>query len=180
MLAHGPVWPEFYVGLPQFSAAMGQAISRLQDSSQYRVLTKMAWLQPLERDRPTRPVRIRGTEPLTVDWTRTRPIPMDFEALVAPPVLSPEIQYRLDGSLHLRQRQFRHVDLDLVWSDPAPAGALAPRVEDQVLVHRLNLSRPIRMDRLEYFDSAWLGVVVRVEQWQATPAAPLPKPGGAP
>lgn len=180
VMPYGPSWPEFYVGLPEFSPDMEQAISRLQDSPQYRVLTTMAWLQPLARDRQTRPVRVRGTDPLTIDWSKTSPMPIELETLVVPPVSAPEIRYRLDGSLHLRQRQFRHVDLELVWSDPAPIEALAPRPETQVLVHRLNLSRPVLMDRLEYFDSSWLGVLVRVEEWQPTYPASRQETNGAP
>lgn len=165
----GPVWPDFYVGLPALSSTMQQAHQRLEASPQYQVLTKVTWLQPLERGVTTRPVRIRGSQALAINWSEASPASLPIEASQPRPLAMPEIQYRLDGSLHLRQRQFSHVDLDLVWSEPAPADRRAPQLDHDRRIHRLNLSRPIRLDRLEYFDSPWLGVLVRVEEWQGWP-----------
>lgn len=176
----GPAWPDFYIALPDLSPTMGQALRRLQDSSRHRVLTTLAWLQPLERDQATLPVRVRGTESLTIDWMAARPTDVFVEPPIEPPTTMPEIRYRLDGSVQVRQRQFRHVDLDLRWSEPAPGSELAPRIEHDVLVHRLFLSRPIGMDRLEYFDSPWLGVLVRVEEWQRSQAGMIEGTTGAP
>lgn len=175
-----PAWPEFYIALPSLSVPMQQALGRLQDSSRHRVLTSLAWLQPLERDRATLPVRVRGSESLAIDWTDTRPTDIFVEPPIEPPPAMPEIRYRLDGSLHVRQRQFRHVDLDLRWSEPAPVGQLAPRSEHDLLVHRLFLSRPIGLDRLEYFDSPWLGVLVRVAEWQRGQPGTIEGATGAP
>lgn len=165
----GPVWPDFYVGLPALSSTMQQAQQRLEASPQYQVLTKVTWLQPLERGVTTRPVRIRGSQALAINWSEASPASLPIEPSLPRPLAMPEIQYRLDGSLHLRQRQFSHVDLDLVWSEPAPANRRAPQLGHDRRIHRLKQSRPIRLDRLEYFDSAWLGVLVRVEEWQGRP-----------
>lgn len=162
----GPTWPDFYVALPDHSPTMQRAARRLTDSARHRVLTSVAWLQPLDRLSATLPVRVRGTEPLWIDWTETVPTGVTVEGPVAPPAAVPAIRYRLDGSVQVRQRQFRHVDLDLVWSEYAPIGELTPESLHDLRVHRLNLSRPIRLDRLEYFDSPWLGVLVLVEEWQ--------------
>ncbi|MFW5816226.1 MAG: CsiV family protein [Wenzhouxiangella sp.] len=165
----GPAWPDFYVALPALSATMQQAHQRLEASPQYQVLTKVAWLQPLERGAATQPVRIRGNQALAIDWSGAGPTRSPVEPSLAPAPAMPEIRYRLDGSLHLRQRQFSHVDLDLVWSEPAPARQRAPQLSHDRRIHRLKLSRTIRLDRLEYFDSPWLGVLVRVEEWQGWP-----------
>lgn len=162
----GPIWPDFYVALPSFSQTIQQAVRRLQDSPRHRVLTSIAWLQPLNRQTGSSPVRIRGNEALTIDWTQTTPTAIYTDPSIEPPDALPVIDYRLDGSLHLRQRQFRHVDLELVWSEAVPRIDRAPSIGHERVVHRLNLSRPVKMDRLEYFDSPWLGVLVLIQEWE--------------
>ncbi len=84
-----------------------------------------------------------------------------------PPVLaSPD--YRLDGTVRLRQRQFLHLEFDLEWRDrPQPLFDLPGHQPlEGFLIHRLEQSRVVRRDRLEYFDSAWLGVLARIERFE--------------
>ncbi|MEX0915059.1 MAG: CsiV family protein, partial [Wenzhouxiangellaceae bacterium] len=91
----------------------------------------------------------------------------------------------------LRQRQFLHLDLDLVWQVPArapadrasrgrrepPVGMSTDRAENEWLLHRLRQSRIVRPGRLEYFDSSLFGVLVRIERFeQVVPAIEQPEP----
>ncbi|HMA97969.1 MAG TPA: CsiV family protein, partial [Wenzhouxiangella sp.] len=167
----GVSWPPRYVNLEDQSPVIRQALQRLEESSRYRVLTKLSWIQPLDRDVRTRAVRVRGDELLSLDRTSTPSLIRTIRTHAPSDGFSLQPQYRLDGSLTLRQQQFRHVDLDLVWREPAPTsqvpGIFAPSSEasPELLIHRLKLSRPIGLDRLEYFDSAWLGVLVYVQEW---------------
>ncbi|MCA1780547.1 MAG: peptidoglycan binding protein CsiV, partial [Xanthomonadaceae bacterium] len=166
-----PVWPDFAVALPELSNTMQRSLQRLQSSQDYRVLTSLAWLQPLERQTTSSAMRIHGREALAIDSTATTPTGVFADPAIEPPAALPSIRYRLDGSLRLRQRQFRHVDLNLVWSERATEPERMREGGHDVLVHRLKLSRPIQLNRLEYFDSPWLGVLVHVEPWERPAAA---------
>ncbi|MFP4207506.1 MAG: CsiV family protein [Wenzhouxiangella sp.] len=163
--ATGPRWPDVYLDLAALSPTVAQARRRLEASQGHRVLTSMAWLQPLERGRETLPVRVRGTEALDIDWTRTRPTGISAESPIQPPAALPVIRFALDGSVRVRQRQFRHVDLDLEWREASPTPDSTAEPGQEEVIHRLTLSRPIDLDRLEYFDSPWLGVLVHVQEW---------------
>ncbi len=170
-----PLWPTHHVGLGNLSSSMQRALDRLGRSDDYQVLTATAWLQPLSRLTVTPPVRIRGIEALHVYWGELEADNLEIHGPIEAPRGQPRADYRLDGSLQLRQRQFRHADLDLVWRELVDTDEGA-----ELKLHRLNQSRPIRFGRLEYFDSAWLGALVLVDTWErpaiAAPAAPASQP----
>ena len=172
----GPSWPPRFVRTGSHSPTFETAVQRLQASSNYRVLTSLDWIQPLSRDVRPRPVRVRGPETLAFD---TAPSPPPRLIFGQPIGASSELalpHYQLDGLVTVRQRQFRHVDLDLVWREPASIsdapGLLSPTGSSatEVLTHRLKTTRPISLDRLEYFDSPWLGALVFVQEWDRTVA----------
>lgn len=184
----GPVWPALFSDHSQHSDVFQSALQRIQSSSDYLLLSNLSWIQPLARNARPQPVRIRGKQELRLNDKPDPPSRLVFGRPIAAGPEPAVTRYQLDGSITVRQRQFRHVDLDLVWQEPQPwavsAGSLAPlaRGEFEVLTHRLQTSRPIGLDRLEYFDSPWLGVIVMVQEWSrpdlsdaATHAAqPLP------
>lgn len=163
-----PIWPDHHVGLSSLSSTMQRALERLDRSGDYVVLSATGWLQPLDRQMAAVPVRVRGHQAVQVHWTQLIDQGLQIEGPVAPPPARALVDYRLDGSLQLRQRQFRHVDLELVWTE-----RVVSEDEPALALHRLSQSRPIRLGRMEYFDSAWLGALVLVEEWQR-PAASEP------
>jgi hypothetical protein len=170
----GPVYPDPFLQLETLSPAMQRAWDRLAASGEFRPLAWRAWHQPLSRNRLSPQVRIHDEVPLRLEWS----------GLMIPGLpgaghgwqteqLMPKADYRLDGSLRLRQRQFMHVELDLVWREPVDvdefyAGPLAldELPESGFRQHRLTQSRTVRAGRLEYFDSSWLAVLVLVERWE--------------
>lgn len=159
--------PQRFVHDGQLSDNMLRALERLRASDSYEVLSMTTWLQPLERGRAGARVRIRDDHALDTGQSRIEPAPLSFGRVVSPPPDVPASIYRLDGSIRIRQRQFRHAELDLTWTDsrdPAAPGAFISTADFEV--HRLQQSRPIQLGRLEYFDSPWLGALVLVEAWQ--------------
>lgn len=179
-LAHdgrGPVWPERYVHDEQLSPNMQRALDRLRGSASYEVLSVTTWLQPLDRRRTAPAVRVRDDKPISIDWIRPNSQNLSLGSGVTLPDQAPPSIYRLDGSVRIRQRQFRHAELHLVWSESraqAATGAFAGTADFEV--HRLRQSRPIQFGRIEYFDSPWLGALILVEPWRA-PQAPSPTGG---
>ncbi|MCC5863793.1 MAG: hypothetical protein JJU31_01610 [Wenzhouxiangella sp.] len=174
--------PEVFLQLDELSPGMQAAWRRLTDSGAYRPLSWRAWHQPLHRQQLAPAVRLHDDQIIRLDWLdveRTlqtlpgQPARRDFELAA----FMPEAHYRLDGSMRLRQRQFMHVELDLVWREPvdAASGPLNPihwrpaGFES----HRLSQSRTIRTERLEYFDSAQFGVLVQVVRWRPPAAADI-------
>lgn len=169
--AIGPSWPPLYTETGQHSDAFQRALERIQSSSDYRLLSSRSWIQPLTRNVRSEAVRVRSDQTL-----QPQPEPRSTPRLVFGRPLDPEpgqepTHYQLDGSVTVRQRQFTHVDLDLLWQEQPPwltsNGPLSPVASEgvKVLTHRLQTSRLVQMDRLEYFDSAWLGVIILVQEW---------------
>lgn len=169
-----PAWPEPFLALETLSERMRNARDRIERSPDYDLLAWRAWHQPLSPDRAPTRVRIHDGRVLDADWIELAPTGVPAMKALAESerdTLMPEWHYRLDGGIRLRQRQFMHLDVDLHWRVPArfrpdfvampgPLRPETPRFE----VHRLTQSRTVRPDRIEYFDSAWLGVLVLIEE----------------
>lgn len=172
-MAAGPVYPDRFVNQAELSPTMQSAWNRLSNSGEFQPRTWRAWYQPLSRSRLSPQVRIHDEFPLRLNWADLAlPALPGTRKTLTIDQLMPKADYRLDGSLRLRQRQFMHLELDLVWrelveQEQLPAGPWAPDVLAPVHFqqHHLNQSRTVRLDRLEYFDSSWLGVLVRIQRW---------------
>jgi hypothetical protein len=146
---------------------MQRALGRLQASPDHEVLSVTNWLQPLARRNAAPAVRVRDETPVSVAWMTLPTLPFSIDPGVTEPERLPSSIYRLDGSVRIRQRQFRHAELNLFWNERAPrTGPTAPSQIGGFEMHRLHQSRPIQLGRLEYFDSPWLSVLILVEPWQ--------------
>jgi hypothetical protein len=180
----GPIFPPQWQGLPDLSSPMAQAWNRLLDSPTHRPLAWRSWHQTLDRSQRSRWMRFTGGPILDIDWLEPETADADFLPDEPPyPFLLPKTLNTLDGRLRVRRTQFIHADLDLVLQ--IPTGALpAPLLRDfhhpnGMLVHSLVQSRSIRPDRIEYFDSSALGVLIRIEEFapeMTDPARPDPAP----
>lgn len=170
----GPIYPDVFINQPQLSAAMQTAWNRLENSREFQPRVWRAWYQPLSRTQLSPQVRIHDEVPVRVDWAELavpgltgRAGDWQIEHLM------PQANYRVDGGLRLRMRQFMHVELDLVWRELSEGGSeqTGPWAPDVLaptgyLQHRLSQSRAVRQNRLEYFDSEWLSVLVRIQRWE--------------
>lgn len=175
------LYPDPWLALDALSEPMQQAGNRLERSGAYRVHATLAWHQGLDRAAQRQAVRIHDNHVLKVDWVTVTPTGRLFRG--DDPVreasdLAPAFHFRLDGTIRLRKRQFMHADVDLGWRvreriGPAAWPLLAADAEFSV--HRLEQSRAIRSDRFEYFDSDWLGLLLRVSRYELEPADPGPE-----
>lgn len=166
----GPEWPLRFVHDEQLSPDMQRALDRLRASANHEVLSVTSWLQPLDRRRTSPAVRVRDDQPVDVGWMPASP-PLAFGSVLTVPEQAPPSIFRLDGSVRIRQRQFRHAELNLVWSESraqAAPGAFIGTSDFEI--HRLRQSRPIQLGLIEYFDSPWLGALILVEAWRAPQA----------
>ncbi len=181
----GPVqvfYPPVYENLDRLGNEMQSARDRLERSPSHQVLAWRAWYQPLSRQVPSEAVRIHDEHLMRAHW-------LELEQLLGRPVdhndldsrlglvadLAPPVHYRLDGSLRIRQRQFTHAEIDLVWHEPLQTGS-GPLLPEHLPpggfdIHRIRQSRTIRSGRLEYFDSSWLGILIRIESWERPDSA---------
>lgn len=199
--------PPPYAALGSMSAPMQRAFERLIDSADHEPVLARSWTQTAGSRRATPPLRLHdqavvatraSRRPVAPPWI---PVDLRIPAAVAddgrirfrrlfrprPPRLE---LFRLDGSARFRQRQFLHLDLDLVWQerrrDPRPPGPFtaerpaadgAPaNVEQEWIVHRLRQSRVVSTQRLEYFDSSLFGVLASVQRFEKV----VPEPKSAP
>lgn len=189
--------PPVYSALGDLSRPIQRAMDRLRAAPEYDPVTARAWIQLARRGQPTAALRIHDQAVVDLiepaDNRSLVPVPhvLPFGPLVETPPPALDI-YRLDGTLRLRQRQFLHLDLDLVWQTRArtladrrlPAGrsiGTPPEgAEDEWHLHRLQQSRIVQPGRLEYFDSSLFGVLVRIDRFeQVVPEVPEPEPAAA-
>lgn len=165
------VRPDPWLAVDRLSEPMQQALDRLQNSPRYRVEQWLGWYQPLEPGR-TGTVRVHDDRPLAADWVVLTPhggLQRDGRLVTEAEQLFPDFRFRLDGTVRLRQRQFMHAEVSLYWHAPQTTGPLGLLTTDpaaDLSRHHLQQSRTIRPDRLEYFDSPWLGVLLRVTPWE--------------
>ncbi|AKS42042.1 CsiV family protein [Wenzhouxiangella marina] len=173
----GPVYPVAWMGLDAPHPDIRRAWTRMEEGVGMVPLVWRSWYQPLAQGDRGRWLRLSGDRTLGVDWLQAESIQPEFE-LNDPgtPYLLPRRTFRLDGGVRIRQRQFIHAELDLNWQQPVAAAAYP--LDDAwfhgpgYLTHRLGQTRTIRPGRLEYFDSSWLGVLIRIEEWPSPLAAP--------
>ena len=172
--------PEPYIAQTALSESMQAVLDRLDRSGAYEPLTWRVWHQTAERGERTRWVRLHDGEIIhSIDATDPDEFDDRLNLQAEPNAIADEPaaikHYRLDGQTRLRQRQFLHLHFDLEWRESAgrPAPILArgssidqPRIEPTSIdqppvwrVHSFEQSRIVRVDRIEYFDSEWLGVV---------------------
>jgi hypothetical protein len=174
----GPTFPLQWQASPAMSPDMADAWERLMASPRHEALVWRSWYESLGGGERGRWIRLRGGGLLDLDWLTQETADDNYLEDFRPgpyPFLLPRARHALDGILRLRQRQFLHVDIDLVWQLPV-AAAPFPHTEpwnrpEGFLAHQLEQSRTVRPDRVEYFDSGWLGVLVRVEEWRSPVAA---------
>jgi len=181
----GPVYPPPWQQLGALSGDMARAWQRLSDSAVHLPLAWRAWHQPLSASSRSRWMRISDQQLIDLDWLQAEAIAPEFLQQGPPwPWRLPEAAFRLDGQLRIRQRQFTHADLELVWQAPVASDPLPLASERWQpagwLSHQLSQSRTIQLGRLEYFDSSWLGVLVRIEAWRSPLLPPSPDESSAP
>lgn len=93
---------------------------------------------------------------------------------------APRDRYQVEGTVRLRRERFLHVELDLSWTEPAPGvdplSAGVPLRAEYLgyQVYTLKQSRQVRKERLEYFDSPFLGVLVMINEFEPEEADPAP------
>jgi len=177
--------PPVYSALGDLSRPIQRAFDRLIDATDYNPLTARAWTQLTQRGQPTAAMRIHNQTvvDLIAPDDDQRLVPVAHVLPVGPLLETPPPAldiYQLDGTLRLRQRQFLHLDLDLVWQTQArpladrsiPTGGPSAATNDLQatengwLLHRLQQSRIVEPGRLEYFDSSLFGVLVRIERFE--------------
>jgi len=163
--------PEPWVAVDQLSTTMQDALERLESSPEHDVLASVGWYQPLSTEQDRR-VRIHDLRPLAASWiglTPTGALRRDGRPVDSATMLLPDFHFRLDGFVRLRQRQFLHAELALDWRERSGIGPLPDADEmpgTAFEVHRLEQSRTVRPERLEYFDSSWLGLLLRITPWE--------------
>src|SRR6056297_1234839 len=192
--------PPVYSALGDLSRPIQRAMDRLLDAPEYEPLMARAWIQLAPRGRPTAALRIHNQTVVDLiepdDDQSLVPVAhvLPFGPLVETPPPALDI-YQLDGTLRLRQRQFLHLDLDLVWQTQAqalpdrmmpPSGQSGPTARGpdaaggEWQLHRLQQSRIVEPGRLEYFDSSLFGVLVRIDRVaQVVPEIEAPEPAPA-
>lgn len=171
----GPTWPQPYVNLPRLSPDMQTAWDRLTASPQFTPRAWRAWHQLIGRNERSQPMRIHDGHILRGDWlgiARAESTDAIDGPLPAPRAASlgsgwrPAPEYRLDGSIRIYHTQFMHAAANLAWREPLEPDrrplASEHLTSGAFLRHHLEQSRTIRPLRLEYFDSSWLSVLVRV------------------
>lgn len=178
-LTRALLYPEPWLALDELSEPMARARNRLESSGAYRVRTWLAWHHALDAPAGNRPVRIHDGRLVAIDWVTVSPtgrLLRDDRPVETIEDLAPDFHYRLDGSIRLRQRQFMHADVSLDWRVPEEIGPspwpISP-VDAALESHRLEQSRTIRPGRFEYFDSPWLGLLLRVTPYELEPAEPM-------
>lgn len=165
-----PWWPDPMIDRVNGLDQLQRAAQRLDQHSDYRLVSRLAWRQALAPAARSRPIRITGGAPLWMDWAAPPSTQTGAGWRIEPALGFAPAVWQLEGQLRLVQRQFTHVELDVTWREPATimtgplrSEFLAPQGYRE---HRLLESRTVQRERIEYIDSGWLGVLIRVTPFQ--------------
>jgi len=168
-LLNGLSFPPTFIALDELSSQMLDSWERLKGSARHTPLLWRSWYQPLSAGNRGRWLRISGGQLLGIDWLQAEVIMASLLPEHPPyPFRLPRTRHQLDGIVRLRQRQFMHIDLELVRQVRTNASLSPLRLNAQqpegFSRHVIEQSRAIRPDRIEYFDSSLLGVLILVQQ----------------
>jgi len=172
-----PALPPAPVKVEQAGSTFRNLWNRLERLNDYEPLAMLVYEQTRADYHP--PVRLHNDEVIAEELHF--PGPEVYVDLTAEDMFAPYVMplYRLDGSVQLRHTRFLHIDLDLEYRVEDPAWATAPATplpSGEVLegeppepfrIYRLKQSRQVRTDALNYFDSPFLGALVRVTEVEA-------------
>ena len=149
---------------------LSRALSRLQNSSRYRIIHATAWAQPGLPEKSASPVRIQAG--------RRYAIPPTIPGVSALPVFTPAEQatgfadnvlYELDGRIKVSLSRYLDVDTDLVFRDNAlPSGS--DSAAQSFHAFRLTEFRRMKSSTIHYLDHPIFGVVISIEPLQSVAA----------
>ncbi len=99
-----------------------------------------------------------------------------------PELPDPTLFYRLDGTVMLRRSRFLHLDIDIelrqavfdeqaltaapVLSEESEPGESEPPLPSSFLIHQIKQNRQVKSQRMEYFDSPVLGVLLWITPFE--------------
>jgi hypothetical protein len=152
-LAGGELWtretgqpartlPEDFVlpqGMPRSDSPLFAAAAALAEDARFRVLAQAAWTQTAEARSTTKPVRLRGSNPLNPG--------------------------EVDGTLRFFMSRYLHLDIDLSYADGSGTTAAALPADGapaEPLRYRIREQRRIKSQETHYFDHPKFGLLVRV------------------
>ena len=135
------------------SETMAGVWNRLRSSAGYRPLLYRGWIQYATPMTEPLPARLHGD---TV-----------FETTAEPGIGgAADPHFRLEGFISFSKGRFYHIKLGLEWRESA-ASDIAPHPDLEALkyqVYALRQQRQILLDAVTYFDTPWLGALVRVSE----------------
>lgn len=165
-----PWWPDPMMDRLQGLKHLQRSAQRLDQHADYQLISQLAWRQALAPAARSRYVRITGGAPVWIDWVTSPPEQRGTGWRIEPTLGFSPMIWQLEGQLRLVQRQFTHVELDLTWREPAATthGPLRPEFlrPNGYRKHQLVESRTVQRERIEYIDSDWLGVLIRITPFQ--------------
>ena len=100
-----------------------------------------------------------------------------------PELPDPTLYYRIDGTVMLKRSRFLHLDLDIevrepvfddqkmpaipILSDESTPDELELPIPTSFLIHKLQQSRQVKSQQMEYFDSPVLGLLAWITSFEA-------------
>ncbi|MGE0371698.1 MAG: peptidoglycan binding protein CsiV [Gammaproteobacteria bacterium] len=134
----GPAQP--FQQLADANFSLNTAAARLSASRDYRPLLHLAWRQPVSAQADAPAVQLHGEGE---DAGAAGMEPMG----IAP-------ARELDGTVRVSRNRFLHIDVDMIYRDPA--------VRDGAAQYRLQQSRRVNSGEVHYFDHPAFGVLVKL------------------
>lgn len=155
---------------------MGGVAQRLRQSRAYRPILHVTWRQPVYGFRHSRPVHLHAGPPLPASPAAdTTAGEAEGGSAMVQPALPDEPA--LDGTLRLYRARYLHVDADLLFYRPAPAGARTAAAGSGAgrngwvpTLFRMRQSGKMRTEELYYLDNPIFGVLIEATPLAAGPA----------
>lgn len=153
--------------ITQKSTRMNDVWRRLRSSNNYQPLVHVAWQQNRTDYYPS--MRIHDQKIMDTQLRPPTHIMVADLAAEDPLAAYRSTFFQLDGSVQLRRSRFLHLFLDLEYRQEALQTGIVAMTDSSVnhSIFRLKQNRQIRTDRMQYFDTPFMGALVYVSAIRA-------------
>jgi len=159
---------QLYELLPKSYFQLNREVRRLNNNSSYKILTHLAWIQPVSAPRFAKPVQITGGTLYTSDGQVVLPEPGgDLNAYAGD-------YQQLNGTITISVMKYLQIQTNLLLTEPGyqiPQQADAEGKTASLISFPMNQTRRTKSKDLNYFDHPLYGMLIEITPYELDASA---------
>ena len=151
-----------YELLPQSDFQLNREVRKLNNNSNYKILTHVAWIQPVSAPRFAKPVQITGGAAYTPDGQVVLPEPGSDNAYSGD-------YWQLNGTVTISVMKYLQIQTHLLLTEPGykiPQQANTEGQTASLISFPMNQTRRTKSKDLNYFDHPLYGMLIEITPYE--------------